>query len=246
MTVGNAMYDAIGARFEEFTDSASQRSVETETFFSMVGDVRGKSVLDLACGYGFFGRELYRRGAKAVVGVDISPSMIQLARDESARNGESIEYHVRNVAEMETLGQFGPITAAWLFNYAQPPAELEKMFAVAARNLRPGGRLVAYTVEPDYRLALGNFTTYGVTVKNEQPHLGGYRCDAEFVTHPPSAFTFYRWGRDVYERAIQRAGFSEWHWQKPIISQQSRSRYPADYWEQFERNCLQTGLVCTR
>jgi len=47
-------YDAIGEGFEAFTDTASQRSIETATFFHMVGDVKGNSVLYLDCCFGFF------------------------------------------------------------------------------------------------------------------------------------------------------------------------------------------------
>ena len=238
-------YDAIGDRFEVFTDTASQRSVETETFFHMVGDVKGKSVLDLACGYGYFGRELYRQGASRVVGVDISPSMIELARKESARNNEAIEFHVANVCEMPVMGQFERVTAAWLFNYAQSHAELEAMFYAVAQNLQPGGKLIAYTVDPSFRLEDGNFTQYGVHVKSENPHEGGFRCPSEFVTTPPSEFTFYRWSHEDYERAIRKAGFSDYHWQRPLISKTNRQKFPEGYWGDFERNCLQTGLVCT-
>lgn len=244
----SAVYDSIGERFEAFTDSASQRSVETETFFHMAGDVKGKSVLDMACGFGFFGRELLRRGASQVIGVDISASMIELAREESRRNGEAIQYKVCNVLNLGILpeGPFDRVSAAWLFNYAQSPAELDEMFAVVARNLKPGGKLIAYTVEPDYQLAAGNFTAYGVHVLNEQPHHGGFRCDAQFVTEPPSAFTFYRWSREDYTRAISKAGFSGFEWQKPVISQANRNKFHDGYWDIFERNCLQTGLICTR
>jgi len=187
MTSQAATYDSIGERFEDFTDTASQRSVETETFFHMVGAIQGKSVLDLACGFGYFGRELYHQGASKVVGVDISSSMIELARKESARNQEAIEYHVANVCDMGVLGHFDRVTAAWLFNYAQSPQELEKMFKVVARNMVPGGKLIAYTVDPGFELQRGNFTKYGVHVLSEEAHAGGFRHHAEFVTQPPSA-----------------------------------------------------------
>jgi 2-polyprenyl-3-methyl-5-hydroxy-6-metoxy-1,4-benzoquinol methylase len=244
MNIAQAMYDAIGTRFEDFANSAAQRGVETETFFSMVGDVQGKSVLDLACGYGYFGRELKRRGAARVVGVDISPAMIELATQLSAEQNDSIAYLVRNVAEMERICEFDLVTAAWLFNYARSPEELKRMFKAVASNLKRDGRVVAYTVEPDYQLAKGDFAQYGVHVIDEVPHFSGYRHNAEFVTNPPSAFAFYRWSRRVYESAMFDAGLRHWSWQKPIISAAQRARYPDNYWAPFEANCLQTGLVC--
>jgi toxoflavin synthase len=43
------------------------------------------SVLDLACGEGFYTRLLRQTGAGRVVGVDLSAGMIALARQEEAR-----------------------------------------------------------------------------------------------------------------------------------------------------------------
>jgi len=60
-------YDAIGKSFGEFTDTAAQRAVEIRTMMHMAGDVRGLRVLDLACGYGFFGRELLAVSSAAPV-----------------------------------------------------------------------------------------------------------------------------------------------------------------------------------
>jgi 2-polyprenyl-3-methyl-5-hydroxy-6-metoxy-1,4-benzoquinol methylase len=46
----------------------------------MVGPLEGTRVLDLACGFGFYTRLLKQEGAAQVVGVDLSPEMIRLAR----------------------------------------------------------------------------------------------------------------------------------------------------------------------
>lgn len=180
-----------------------------------------------------------------MVGVDISAAMIDLARKESAQHNEAIEFHVANVCDMPVMGQFERVTAAWLFNYAQSTAELDAMFKAVADNMQAGGKLIAYTVDPSFRLDDGNFTKYGVHVKSENAHEGGFRCPSEFVTTPPSEFTFYRWSHEDYERAIRKAGFSDYHWQRPLISKANRQKFPEGYWGDFERNCLQTGLVCT-
>ncbi|MCE1892621.1 class I SAM-dependent methyltransferase, partial [Enterobacter hormaechei] len=89
-----ASYDAIGEYYEKFSNTVAQRQSELRDILNMVGDIRGKSVLDLACGYGYFGRELHRRGAEKVVGIDISEKMIELAKAKSKLYGDDIEFHV--------------------------------------------------------------------------------------------------------------------------------------------------------
>ena len=42
------------------------------------------------------------------------------------------------------------------------------MFSAVARNLDRNGRLVAYTVEPDFELSKGNFRHYGVNILSEE------------------------------------------------------------------------------
>ncbi|WP_323122705.1 class I SAM-dependent methyltransferase [Burkholderia alba] len=237
-------YDSIGGLFEDFTHTAAQRAIEVRTIFHMLGDVAGQSVLDLACGFGFFGREIHRRGAASVVGVDISEKMIDLARQESLKYGDPLAFHVGNVAEMGTLGQFDLVNAAWLFNYAESPEELGKMFKAVKANLKPGGKLVAYTVDPDFSLKKGNFDRYGVNVRTEQAWRNGFRHEAEFVTDPPSPFVFYRWSRADYESAIADAGFRQFQWQKPLLDQDDIATYPEGFWNIFQINCLQTGLIC--
>ena len=52
----------------------------------LIGDVAGKSVVDLACGEGFYTRRIRQAGAKRVLGVDLSEGMIELARKQERPN----------------------------------------------------------------------------------------------------------------------------------------------------------------
>src|SRR5262245_11482883 len=80
MAEQEAQYDHIGSKYDEYARTATLKRAESYTFFRMVGALAGKSVLDLACGFGFYTRLLKRHGAAQVLGVDISPEMIRLAR----------------------------------------------------------------------------------------------------------------------------------------------------------------------
>jgi ubiquinone/menaquinone biosynthesis C-methylase UbiE len=53
---------------------------------AMLGDVRGRSILDLGCGEGGYARELARRGAR-VIAVDGSERMIDVARARARDEG---------------------------------------------------------------------------------------------------------------------------------------------------------------
>ncbi|MFB7165992.1 class I SAM-dependent methyltransferase [Streptomyces sp. NPDC056242] len=77
-------YDEIGEAFEGFKSLPLMRYGEVPSFLETVGDVSGKSVLDLACGTGFYSREFRRRGATDVFGVDISGEMIRRRAGERA------------------------------------------------------------------------------------------------------------------------------------------------------------------
>ena len=78
-------YDAIAERHRESKWLLFRHYIERYTLFAVLGDLRDRTVLDLACGDGVYTRQFKRAGAAAVTGVDISPAMIALAEWRSAR-----------------------------------------------------------------------------------------------------------------------------------------------------------------
>src|SRR5262245_12208355 len=57
---------------------------------ALLPDLKGKRVLDLGCGYGWFSRWAKEQGAAGVMGVDASEKMLAKARDMTA--DPSIDY----------------------------------------------------------------------------------------------------------------------------------------------------------
>lgn len=153
-----AEYDAIADEYAASKQLPWRVEVEQPTLFGLMGDVRGRSVLDLACGDGIYARMLSDRGASRVHGVDLSGGMIELAQRAESARPRGITYSVSDAAEVRGLGEFDVVMAAYLFNYAQDRAQLRRMAESAFRNLRPGGRLCGVNDNP--RTAPGRYRYY--------------------------------------------------------------------------------------
>ncbi|MBD2812671.1 class I SAM-dependent methyltransferase [Xenorhabdus sp. Vera] len=240
----NILYNPIAHLYESFSDSTPHIDVEIRTILNLAGDVQGKSVLDLACGYGLFSRKFKKLGASKVIGVDISDQMIEIARNKSQQYNDGIEFHIRDVCKMESFGKYDLIVAAWLFCHAESLEDLSTMFRVIADHLKPSGKFVAYTFEPDFRLEKGNYMNYSIKVLSEEAVKDTTLVKAEFLTTPRSPFTMYRWSREQYEDAINKAGFKHFEWHKPMLMESDIVSQPPGYWNDFQRNCLDTALVC--
>lgn len=107
-----AQYDSIAAQYRLSKESPLRRYVESWSFFNLIGAVEGRSVLDLGCGEGFYTRALRCRGAARIVGVDVSPAMIDLAQRQECEHPLGIEYLCSDVRHMREGKTFTSINLA--------------------------------------------------------------------------------------------------------------------------------------
>lgn len=116
----------------------------------LCGSFEGLSVLDIGCGEGYVSREIVKRGAKNVLGIDISEKMIERAISEKNNQGiNNIEYQVQNVTDLDTKphSNYDLVIAMFLLNYldlTEMHNVLEKSFKV----LNVGGNLVFSVPHP--------------------------------------------------------------------------------------------------
>ena len=116
--------------------------IERYSLLKLLGEVRGKSVLDLAYGEGFYSRLIRERGTARVVGVDWSSGMIGLAIAAEKESPLGIEYRIGDTIAYQTDERFDIVAAAYLLNYADTEEKLAAMCRTVARSLKPGGRFV--------------------------------------------------------------------------------------------------------
>jgi SAM-dependent methyltransferase len=96
-------------------------------------DLRGKSVLDLGCGYGYFSLEAARRGAARVLGVDISADNVLNARRFAAAGSLPVEFRQGDV-ESEPLGEsFDYVICLNVLHFLRSPSEMLSRLAAVTR-----------------------------------------------------------------------------------------------------------------
>lgn len=220
--------------------------VEQYSLFLHLGSVEGKSVLDVACGDGFYSRQLALRGAKPVVGVDISSELIKHARQLEEQYHFGIQYFVYDASEMPVLGQFDIVVAAYLLHYAETRVHLEKMCKCMFDNLKTGGRMVSIVVGPIYDIHGPNSTKYGITMAYEQPLADGSKMTAEVLVEPPFTLHAFHWSLATYNEIFESCGFRNVRWTRPVCSAEGIAKYGRKFWDDYISNPHAVIVECER
>src|SRR4051812_47359938 len=101
-----AEYDAFAKEYQESKQLPFRTFAEQPLLFELIGDLAGKSVLDLGCGEGIYARKMRGQGAASVVGVDLSGEMVALARAAERERPLGITYRVADASAAGRLGAF--------------------------------------------------------------------------------------------------------------------------------------------
>ena len=144
MTRAKQEYDAIAAAYQDSKQLSFRQYVEEHTLFEILGDIRGKDVVDLACGEGFYTRKIKQAGAAQVTGVDISGAMVRLAEEQERRQPLGCKYVHQDVATLRMAQAADIVVAMYLLNYAQTREQLFRFCQVAADILRSGGQFAGF------------------------------------------------------------------------------------------------------
>jgi SAM-dependent methyltransferase len=129
-----------------FSPLATFTTPPAASLVEYAGVHKGQEVLDVACGTGVVAVTAARRGAR-VRGLDLSPVLLEDARENAAVAGASIEFIEGDVEALPypdaafdaVLSQFGHMFAP------RPEVAVREMLRV----LRPGGRIAFSTWPPE-------------------------------------------------------------------------------------------------
>jgi 2-polyprenyl-6-hydroxyphenyl methylase/3-demethylubiquinone-9 3-methyltransferase len=144
-------------------------------FTGIVGDWRGKTVLDLGCGGGFMSEALARLGAR-VTGVDPCAEVIAIAKAHAATSALSIDYRVGTGERLPLFpSQFDCVVSADVLEHV---ADLDLVLDEVRRALKPGGLFLFDTINRT-KLAAFVYVTLGERVLRIVPR--GTHDPAQFI-----------------------------------------------------------------
>ncbi len=241
-------YDGIADQYKESKLEEWRTHIEQFTLLQMLGDIAGKSVLDFACGEGYYTRVLRRLGAEPVAGVDLSGGMIDLAKAEEVRNTLGISYQQGDARAVTLTEPCDIVFAAYLLNYAKNYQELLEMGHAIARNLKTGGRFITVNNNPDD--PPGNFSigrAYGFTKHLEGELVEGAPVIFRFhLADGPFDVTNYHLSRVTIESALGEAGLGDIRWHAPSVSPEGSRLHDQRHWAPFLAGPPVAFFDCTK
>lgn len=110
----------------------------------MLPDFKGKRVLDLGCGFGWHCQYAAEKGAKSVLGIDISEKMLQKAREMN--KFAQVSYQCLPIEDISFEKEsYDVVISSLAFHYI---ASFEMVCKKIASILTPGGCLIFSTEHP--------------------------------------------------------------------------------------------------
>lgn len=242
-------YDPIAEQYQRSKLQPWRACIESYTLMALLGDLSGQTVVDVACGDGYYTRRIRAAGARRVYGVDLSPAMIALGRAQERQHGLGIEYMVGDGRDLQIGAEPDVVAAAYFLNYARDGAELGAMCGSIGRCLRPGGRFVAVNQNPglDFRTA-PSYRKYGFeTTVGDGPWGEGSPITWAFYLDD-GAFSIENYHLDpsVHEEALRAGGFRDIRWHAPRLSPEGESRDGREFWRVFLEHPPITFIECVK
>ncbi len=189
-------------------------------------DAQPQTVLDLACGEGTFAVARAKKGLQ-VTGVDLSPQMLQFARERAKEQNVNVEFVLQDMRSL-SFGESFDLATCWFdsLNYLLELEDLEKTFAGVYRALKKAG-LFIFDMNTVHGLAV-NWPRYPCYVQQDtaglfEVHRPGYDFATNVATMKITGFVKEgnRWTRMDEEhqergytlkdirQCLQKAGFQE-------------------------------------
>jgi len=245
MTRNTSQYDQIGNEYSKNVN-ATKEYARFPTLLKMTGPVKGKNILDLGCGDGFFTRKLADLNPKSITGIDISETMINLAIEKETINPKGIKYHTGDALNLNLAEKFDIVTAVYLLDYAESEEKLYQMCSSIYKHLNRDGIMASITITP--KLIPRNEFFLGWKIIH--PLGKNYFSDGDpikIVSDPcmgqEITINCFYWSKTTYEKCLEKTGFKNITWDYRLtVSENGLKIYPLQFWKEVEETTAGISL----
>lgn len=187
---------------------------------------KGKMILDLACGQGFFTREWVKAGA-TVVASDIAAPLIDIAKKQSPQPNA---YHVAPAHDISFVAS-NSLDAVTIILALQNIENLSAVCVEVARVLKPGGNFYIVLNHPAFRIPKQSSWDWDEKAKKQYRRIDAYMSESKSsIDMNPGTkeqsgkehtVSFHR-PLQVYAKLLGKAGFGITHIEEWISHKMSK------------------------
>lgn len=184
-----------------------------ERNLKLLGDLKGKKILEIGCGGAQCGIAMAKQGA-IVTGIDISNEQLKFAKNLAEKNKVKIKFYqgdIKSLCQIKSNTQ-DIVFSAWALHYVD---NLEKCFKEAYRVLKKQGIFVFSLDHPFFRTTIKTKESYFKT--------GKY---VEVFSDKSKKFVAYTHTIEELFNNLIKAGFIV----EALIEPDSRRKYKDDPW----------------
>jgi len=136
------IFDPIAAVYDQWYAMEMGQLVDTiekDLVYRLADPQPGQRMLDIGCGTGNYSLDLARRGLR-VTGIDISPAMLEVARQKAVQAGLELDLVQADITRLDLPPDYYDLVlSVTAMEFISKP---EAVLARAYQSLRPGGRMV--------------------------------------------------------------------------------------------------------
>lgn len=238
-------YDQIAQQYRKSIELPLRVYVDRPNLLSLAGPLKGKTVLDLACGEGHYTRLLKQAGAAEVLGIDLSHEMIALAEATERREPIGCRYQTGDAADLALDRGFDLVVAVYLLHYARTKPQLLSFCRTIRRHLAPGGRFVGLNLDMMFDPAhYASRKPYGIWFSGPTNPKEGDPVTVHIANQDGSTASFdnYYLKPETYAQAFAEAGLEDLTWHKLQVSEDGLAAFPPGYWDATLAHPMTVGM----
>ena len=210
------------------------KKILVPSFFSLLGDISNKSVIDFGCGTGNYTRLIKQKTSQKVIGVDISSEMIKIALIPEAKEPLGIIYEVHDIVKPYKNELFDIVVINYVLNHANSFEMLKAIIKNSFDILNKNGKVLGHTVSPF--IESKNFPKllkYGLKFEVDREPIQKYDpFHVEFISFDSNAkFDDFFVPPEDYERAFEECGFVKFKWFYPNLGEEFVNE--KEEWEEY-------------